>query len=58
MPKVEEPEPGHLLISCEHCGKPISKTSKHFGMDCEDDCGWRKFREERETLYRAMRPKG
>lgn len=26
-----------LWFSCEHCGKPISRTS-YFGMDCEDQC--------------------
>jgi hypothetical protein len=27
-----------LDILCEHCGKPITKSTKNFGMDCEDDC--------------------
>jgi hypothetical protein len=25
-------------ITCEYCGKPITKTSPQWGMDCEDDC--------------------
>ena len=29
VPKVEEPEPGVVLITCEHCGKPLSKTSTY-----------------------------
>jgi len=41
--KVKEKKAGKskvaLEISCEFCGKPISKTSVDFGMDCEDDCG-------------------
>ena len=31
-----------LSLTCP-CGKPISKTSADFGMDCEDDCGRKAF---------------
>jgi len=54
MPKVEEPEPGVVLISCNLCGKPISKTTSYFGMDCEDDCARRKFHEERDGQRRKV----
>ena len=26
----------HVDVFCEYCLKPITVTSKHFGMDCED----------------------
>ena len=25
-------------LVCPYCGKEYSKTSTHFGMDCEDSC--------------------
>jgi DNA-directed RNA polymerase subunit RPC12/RpoP len=28
-----------VFFNCPHCGKPITKTSKEWGMDCEDECG-------------------
>jgi hypothetical protein len=32
-----------LDVNCEYCGKPITKTSQDFGMDCEDNCGRKEF---------------
>lgn len=35
---VTSPAPGVLSITCRHCGKPITRTSARYGMDCEDRC--------------------
>jgi hypothetical protein len=40
---VEDDGKGHIRILCEYCGKPISKTSNDFGMDCEDDCSRKEY---------------
>ena len=34
----------HVDVFCEYCLKPITVTSKHFGMDCEDHCAERAFK--------------
>jgi hypothetical protein len=39
FPVVIDQGNGNFLVQCEHCGKPLSKTSEDFGMDCEDSCG-------------------
>jgi len=33
-----------LGLKCPICGKPLKKTSS-FGMDCEDNCLYNKFKE-------------
>jgi hypothetical protein len=33
----------HLNVTCPHCGKPLTKTSRDFGMDCEGNCGQKAF---------------
>lgn len=43
---VKEPKRGHFSITCDHCGKPITRTSEDFGMDCEDECGRKAFEAE------------
>jgi hypothetical protein len=43
--KIEDDGKGNYTIDCEHCGKPITKST-HFGMDCEDECERRAFRAE------------
>lgn len=35
--KIAEPKLGHINISCDQCGKPITKSNK-YGMFCEDLC--------------------
>jgi hypothetical protein len=34
-----------IFLNCNYCGKPITETSEHFGMDCEDHCAEKKFNE-------------
>lgn len=46
MAKIKEEVEGHLEVGCEFCGKPISKSTREFGMDCEDNCA-RKLYEEK-----------
>jgi hypothetical protein len=35
-----------INLNCEHCGKPINRTSVHFGMDCEDGCAEKKYHKQ------------
>jgi len=35
----------NISIKCPHCGKPINKTSVEFGMDCENHCGEKAYKE-------------
>jgi hypothetical protein len=38
--------PLYLDSRCEYCGKPITRTSYRFGMDCEDHCTEKRFNAE------------
>ena len=35
-----------MHLNCEHCGKPINRTSFHFGMDCEDGCAEKQYQKQ------------
>jgi len=52
--KVEEPEPGHLKLSCD-CGKPLMLKRPEFGMDCEDECSRKAFHADREKAFNERR---
>ena len=39
----------NVSLNCPHCGKPITKTSPEFGMDCEDDCGKKTYQKLLKT---------
>jgi hypothetical protein len=30
-------------LVCPYCGKQYTKTSRNFGMDCEDSCAEKKY---------------
>jgi len=54
--QVEIPEQGcSIEFRCEHCNKYISRTSREFGMDCEDQCAEKLFKKEHPLLSLATR---
>lgn len=36
-PIITEPQKGHIEIRCT-CGKPITRSSARYGLDCDDRC--------------------
>lgn len=50
----------NILIGCETCGLPLTKTNK-YGMFCKNECGLKKSKQsskELEDLIKMFIPKG
>jgi len=44
-----------VTISCEHCGKPITKANE-YGMDCENGCNEKEVKKliGKNPFYKAL----
>ena len=45
-----------ISLKCEHCGKPINVTSRHFGMDCKNHCAEKHMSKAEKEFSGLMSP--